>query len=97
MEINYQYNFLFNIISSGYRIQFPIALYQSKPIVSVPSKLNSEILECQILDHLEPGAISIFPSVEGQHISTEYMLISSDFLSYTEFDTFQSQLIKSIQ
>ena len=40
-------------------------------MVSVPSKLNSEIVLGQILDHLESGAISICPSVQGQHISTE--------------------------
>ena len=70
-------NSLLNIISSGYRIQFPIALYESKYIVLVPSKLNSEIIGGQILNHLESGAISIFPSVEGQHISVEYLLLKS--------------------
>ena len=56
-------NSLLNIISSGNRNQFPIALYQSKPIVSVTSKLNSEIIEGQILNHLESGAILIFPYI----------------------------------
>ena len=58
-----------NIISSYHKNQFPITLYKSKPIVSVPSKLNSKIIEVQILDHLESGVIStIFPCVEDQRI-----------------------------
>ena len=61
-------NFLLSIISSGYKIQFPIDPYQSKPIVSVPSKSNFEIIEGQNLDHLESRAISICPFVEGQPI-----------------------------
>ena len=73
-------NSLLNIISSGNRNQFPIALYQSKPIVSVTSKLNSEIIEGQILNHLESDAISIFPSAEGHHISTEYLLLKNQMV-----------------
>ena len=59
---------MLNIISSGYKIQFPPTLYQSKPIASVPSKLNSEIREGQIMDHLESGAISVCLSVEDKYI-----------------------------
>ena len=61
-------NFLLNIINLGYKIKLPIILYQSKPIVSVTFKSNFQIIEGQILDHLESGAISIYPFVEGQHI-----------------------------
>ena len=68
---------MLNIVSSHYKIQFPITIYHFKPIVSVLSKLNFEIIESQILDDLESGAISIFSSVEGQHTSTEYLLLKS--------------------
>ena len=57
-----------NVVSSGYKIQFPITPFQFKPIVLVPSKLNSENIGGHIMDHLESGAISICPSVEGQYI-----------------------------
>ena len=57
---------MLKFISSDYKIQLHIAPYQAKPIVSVPSKFNSEIIEGQILDQLESGAMSIFPSVEGK-------------------------------
>ena len=59
--------FLLNILSSDYKIQFPITLHQSKHIFSVPSSLDSEFIKTQILDQLESGVISKFPSVEGQH------------------------------
>ena len=61
-------NSLLNIISSGYKIQFSHAPYQSKPIVSVPFKLNSQIIEGKILDHLGSKVIYICFSVEGQNI-----------------------------
>ena len=70
--------FLLNIISSSYNILFLIDPYESKPIVSIPSKLNSEIIEGQILDHFESGAISIFPSVEGQHINRVFTVKKSN-------------------
>ena len=63
---------MLNIISSG-SIQFPITPYQSEPIVSVPSKLFSDIIEVQILNHLETGTISIFPSVKRSN--GKYLLI----------------------
>ena len=60
--------YLLNILTSDYKLKFPITSYQSKPIVSVFSKSNSEIIEPLILDHLGSRAISSFHSVEGQHI-----------------------------
>ena len=61
-------NFLFNIINPVYKIPFPFTPCRSKPIVLVPSKLNSEIIEVQILDHLEKAAISNCSSAGGQDI-----------------------------
>ena len=79
MKIITNNNFLLNIISSGYKIQFRTTPYESKPIASLPSKLDSEIIEGQILNHLESGAISIWPSV-GVNISTEYSLLKSQMV-----------------
>ena len=69
---------MLNIISSGYKIQFRTTPYESKPIASLPSKLDSEIIEGQILDPLKLGAISICPSVEGQHIYRVFTVENSN-------------------
>ena len=69
---------MLNIISSDYKIEFHITLYQSKPIVSVTSELNSEIIEAQILNHLKSGAISIFLPVDGQHVYRVFIVEKSN-------------------
>ena len=51
---------------------------QPKPIFSVSPKSISKIIEGQNLDHLESDAIYIFPSIEGQQISTEYIMLKSN-------------------